>query len=117
MHLALNLPDELIWVRGNGELLSRAIANLLSNALKLSQSGGKIGFSAGVSGNQIQITITDQGAGIASTDLDQLFKRYSRREPTASQSPDSVGLGLYFVQITAHRHGGIVQPPALKLGA
>ena len=108
LHLALNLPDEPIWVLGNNDLLLRAIANLLSNALKFSPSGGTIGLSAGVSGHQIQITITDQGAGIAPTDMDQLFKRYSRLEPKASQSPDGVGLGLYFVQTTAHRHGGTV---------
>jgi CHASE2 domain-containing sensor protein/anti-sigma regulatory factor (Ser/Thr protein kinase) len=107
--LALDLPDEPVWIQGNFETLSRAIANLLSNALKFSPPGGFIRLSAKLSGRQVQIGITDQGPGIALQDIDRLFKRFSRLEPTTANLQTGVGLGLYFVQTTVHKHGGTVK--------
>ena len=106
--LDLDLPEEPIWIQANFDTLSRAIANLLSNALKFSPPGGHIRLSAKLNGNQVQIDITDQGPGIAPQDIERLFKRFSRLEPAASSLQTGVGLGLYFVQTTVQKHGGTV---------
>ena len=107
--LALDLPDEPVWIQGNFETLSRAIANLLSNALKFSPPGGVIRLSAVLSGKQVQIGITDQGPGIAPQDLQHLFKRFSRLAPNHANLKTGVGLGLYFVKTTVLKHGGTVK--------
>lgn len=106
--LELDLPEEPVWIQGHFDTLSRAIANLLSNALKFSPVGGVVQLSAKRSDQQLHIGITDQGPGIAAPDIERLFKRFSRLEPPGSRSQTGVGLGLYFVQTTVHKHGGTV---------
>jgi signal transduction histidine kinase len=107
--LVLDLPDEPVWIQGNHETLSRAVANLLSNALKFSPTGGAIRLSAKPLGDRVRIGITDQGAGIAPQDIERLFKRFSRLEPPTARMQPGVGLGLHFVQTTVNKHGGTVQ--------
>jgi CHASE2 domain-containing sensor protein/anti-sigma regulatory factor (Ser/Thr protein kinase) len=109
VHLALDLPDEPVWVWGHFDTLSRAVSNLLSNALKFSPPGGTVGLSALLNAQEVNISVTDQGPGIPEKDLDKLFKRYSRLEHKGPHSQSGVGLGLYFVQTTLHKHGGRVQ--------
>ncbi len=106
--LELDLPEEPVWIQGHFDTLSRAVANLLSNALKFSPLGGVVQLSAKRSDQQVHIGITDQGLGIAAPDIERLFKRFSRLEPPGSRSQTGVGLGLYFVQTTVQKHGGTV---------
>lgn len=106
--LELDLPEEPVWIQGHFDTLSRAVANLLSNALKFSPLGGVVQLSAKRSDQQVHIGITDQGPGIAAPDIERLFKRFSRLEPPGSRSQTGVGLGLYFVQTTVQKHGGTV---------
>ena len=108
LRVELDLPEEPIWIQANFDTLSRAIANLLSNALKFSPPGGLIRLSAKLTGDQVHIGITDQGPGIAPQDIERLFKRFSRLEPSTSSLQTGVGLGLYFVQTIVHKHGGTV---------
>ncbi len=108
LSLVLDLPAEPVWIQGNFGTLSRAIANLLSNALKFSPPGGAIRLSAKLHANQVHIDITDQGPGIDPQDIERLFKRFSRLEPGASSLQTGVGLGLYFVQTTVLKHRGTV---------
>jgi CHASE2 domain-containing sensor protein len=108
LRLELDLPDEPVWIQANFDTLSRAIANLLSNALKFSPPEGVIRLSAERIGDRVHMGITDQGPGIAPQDIERLFKRFSRLEPSTSSLQTGVGLGLYFVQTTVHKHGGTV---------
>jgi signal transduction histidine kinase len=109
VHLVLNLPEEPIWVWGHFDTLSRAVSNLLSNALKFSPSGGTVGLIALLNWQQISVAITDQGPGIPEQEREKLFKRFSRLEQQDFHSQSGVGLGLYFVQTTLEKHGGHVQ--------
>lgn len=106
--LVLDLPEEPVWIQGDFGTLSRAIANLLSNALKFSPPGGAIKLSAKIHTDQVHIDITDQGPGIAPQDIERLFKRFSRLEPGTVGSKTGVGLGLYFVETIVLKHGGTV---------
>lgn len=106
--LELDWPDTPIEIHGNFDTLSRAMANLLSNAIKFSPPGGLIRLAAKIDGDQVGIAVTDQGPGIAEQDLERLFKRFSRLEPGAGHLQTGVGLGLYFVRTTVHKHGGTV---------
>lgn len=109
VHLAVSLPEEPIWVWGHFDTLSRAVSNLLSNALKFSPHGGTVGLSALLNGQQICVSITDQGPGIPEHEQKKLFKRFSRLEQKDLHTQSGVGLGLYFVQTTMHKHDGHVQ--------
>jgi CHASE2 domain-containing sensor protein/nitrogen-specific signal transduction histidine kinase len=109
LQLALDLPDHPVWITGHFDTLSRAIANLLSNALKFSPLHGVIHVSAKPLNGQVHICITDHGAGIAQQDMDRIFQRFSRLEPTVTRSQSGIGLGLYFVQTTVQKHAGEVK--------
>lgn len=99
------------------ELLERAVANLLDNALKFTPSGGQI--SMAVSRTQahagtawVHISVTDSGPGIAEKDLPHLFDRlYQSRgsvAPASSESGKGLGLGLAIVKRIAELHQGRV---------
>jgi CHASE2 domain-containing sensor protein/nitrogen-specific signal transduction histidine kinase len=109
LQLELELPAEPVWVLGHFDTLSRAIANLLINALKFSPPSGVIGLSAKTSGNQTHIAITDQGPGIAPQDMNRLFQRFSRLDSQAQSTQTGAGLGLHFVQTTVGKHAGTVR--------
>lgn len=98
------------------ELLERAIANLLDNALKFTPGGGQITLalsrSAAAAGNaaQVQISVTDNGPGIAEKDLPRLFDRHyqSRSSVAPASSEGGKGLGLAIVKRIAELHQGSV---------
>lgn len=109
LRLEVNLPDDPVWIKGHFDTLSRAIVNLLGNALKFSPPNGVIQLRAKTSATQVHITISDQGEGIALQDQEKIFKRFERLEPQAHTTKAGAGLGLYFVQTTVHKHGGTVK--------
>ena len=92
------------------ELFERAVANLVDNALKFSRPGGRITLTARVVGAQAQISVGDDGQGIAAADLPQLFDRFyqSRHSVAPATGEGGKGLGLAIVKRIAELHGGDV---------
>lgn len=103
------LPLDPVWVHGHFDSLSRAISNLLSNAIKFSPPNSKICIHAHNAGNQVHIAISDQGPGIPSEQLGQIFERFSQAGPGHTNKHGGVGLGLYYVQTVTHKHGANVR--------
>lgn len=85
------------------ELLERALANLLDNALKATPPGGRITVQARREGTEVTISVGDTGPGIAAEDLPHLFERFYRK------SEGGHGLGLAIVRRIVDLHGGQVQ--------
>lgn len=86
-------------------LLSRAIGNLLGNAIKYAPQGGRISVTCGISDSEVQCSISDNGPGIDKQDLPLLFKRFGRGK-NVDHKASGAGLGLAFVDVVAKRHGG-----------
>jgi signal transduction histidine kinase len=96
------------------ELFERAIANLVDNALKFSRPGDHIRLAAQLQAEQVHVSVSDSGPGIAAADLPHLFDRhYQSRQGTRSAAPATgeggKGLGLAIVKRIAELHGGDVQ--------
>ncbi len=89
------------------EMLIRAICNLVSNAIKFSPKGSTIDARLTRSGNMLSFTIQNQGQGIASEVLVNIFHRFSR-EPGVEDSRNGIGLGMALVRSVASAHGGTV---------
>lgn len=91
------------WVVGEAQILERAVTNLLDNAAKWSPPGARvqITLSAG------ELTVSDEGTGVAEADLPLIFERFYRASD-ARTMPGS-GLGLSIVRQAAERHGGSVR--------
>lgn len=89
------------------ELVSRAIGNLLGNALKFSPEGGVILCAIESCEAGWAVSVHDHGPGIAKEIQAQLFQPFARGHSTLRV--DGAGLGLAFVKTVAHRHGGEVR--------
>jgi signal transduction histidine kinase len=88
--------------------IREAIDNLISNAIKYSPIGGKIGVTVAHETNDTVVRVTDEGQGLSPEDLGRLFGRFQRlsAKPTAGES--STGLGLSIVKRIIDMHGGEV---------
>ena len=99
-------PD--IQVTASAELLTRAVANLLRNAVKYAGKAGPITVAAEKQDEHVQLTVADCGPGVAEEYLDRLFEPFFRPEPSRDSDSGGVGLGLAIVKTCAESCGGTV---------
>jgi two-component system heavy metal sensor histidine kinase CusS len=85
-------------------LFNRAITNLLDNALRFTTENGTVKISISALRGKAQISVTDNGRGIAPEHLPRVFDRFYRAD--SSRSSEGTGLGLAFVKSIADLHGG-----------
>lgn len=88
---------------GQRELLAQAVANLLDNAVKHTPSGGAILVDVAKSGNDVMLTVADNGPGIAEKDRARVLDRFVRLEEC--RTTPGAGLGLSLVAAVAQLHG------------
>ena len=95
---------------GDQPCLHRAVLNLLDNALRYSPPGAAVDVQIHPSGGWWQLSIRDQGPGLSESDLDKMFQRFYRGDPSRARSARSgSGLGLAIVQQIVFNHGGRVE--------
>jgi signal transduction histidine kinase len=107
-HLTLNLelPEENIFINGNPDLLTQALANLLTNACKYTLPGGKVYLQLVSQYHRILIQVEDTGIGIPATDLPHIFERFYRVDAERSRDKGGTGLGLAISHQIIAAHGG-----------
>jgi two-component system, OmpR family, heavy metal sensor histidine kinase CusS len=86
------------------DLFERAVGNLLDNALRFTAEHGSIRVALSKSNTDFEVTVSDNGCGIAAEHLPRVFDRFYRAEP--SRSSDGAGLGLALVKSIVDLHGG-----------
>jgi two-component system sensor histidine kinase SenX3 len=96
-------------VLGDEALLITAVHNLVANALQHSQPEGHVGIGARARDDVVEISVSDQGAGIPEEDLERVFERFYRGDPSRSRATGGTGLGLSIVRHIAENHGGEVR--------
>jgi len=108
--LSVKIEAERATIRGNRELLSQALANLVDNAIKYSRPEGEVTealeivLSARPDGQRVLIGVADHGPGIAEADRARAVERFVRL-PQSAAEPGS-GLGLSLAAAVARLHGG-----------
>jgi PAS domain S-box-containing protein len=100
-------PDAPI-VSGDGDRLLQVFWNVLSNAVKFTEAGGRISVRVDASDSLVRVAITDTGVGIAPDFLPQIFQRFKQADPSAARRHGGLGLGLALVREIVHMHGGSV---------
>lgn len=95
-------------IKADGDMLARAFANLISNAIKYGRDGGKVVFCLTKEEAGITITVTNYGEVIPEKDLEQIFRRFYRVESSRSSETGGSGLGLAIAQSIILMHGGCV---------
>jgi len=114
--LALDLPDEAIWVDVDTVRLSQVLSNLLSNASKYTPQHGRIGISARINGDAVVIHVSDTGIGIAPHDLERVFDMFSQAPHSIGISKGGLGIGLSLVRRLLSLHGGSVSASSAGAG-
>ena len=100
-------PDCEVW--GEPELVTTAVRNLVGNAIAYSENLTRVGVSVRrPSENRIDISVTDQGAGIAVDEQERIFERFYRVDSARSRATGGTGLGLAIVKHIVDNHGGQV---------
>lgn len=102
--VTIDVPTDLPQVFVDHRRLERIVMNLLTNAQKYSPSDTKVVISAGKAGDQIMVSISDKGSGIAPEDLPHVFERFYRT--TGAAKSEGLGLGLYISKSLVEAHGG-----------
>jgi signal transduction histidine kinase len=106
--LELDLPDELISVEGDKTRLVQVIANILHNAAKFMDPGGRIRLSVRRDGQHAVIQISDTGIGIAPELLPKIFELFTQVHAKSERAQGGLGIGLALVRRLTEMHGGTV---------
>lgn len=107
MSLVMEL-DEVV-ITGDPAFLEKVWENLLSNALKYTETGGEIDIRLTDGADKVKITIQDNGAGIAAHHLNRLFDRFYRVDHSRTQEIEGTGLGLSIVHQVVKLHEGSIE--------
>jgi len=98
----------------DAEKFDKAIYNLLSNAMKFTESGGTIAVQATTLGDRIRLDVRDTGIGIDAAQLPHIFDRFRQAEGSINRSYEGTGLGLALVKEMVELHGGEVTVESIK---
>ncbi len=88
-------------------LAERCVENLLTNAIKFSQEGSRVGLTAENRGDSLVIEVSDEGEGIPAEHREMIFGRF-KTLPSEDKSISQTGLGLAFCKLVAEAHGGTI---------
>ena len=108
-HLEVRLSTADLRLRGDQGRLAQAVANLLTNAAKYTDPGGKIVVEATQSGDEILLSVQDTGIGISAELLPHVFDLFTQERQAADRARGGLGIGLTIVQNLVELHGGIVR--------
>jgi signal transduction histidine kinase len=104
--VAMDLPQTPLWVHADFTRLAQAFANLLNNAVKYTDRGGRITVSASVDRGEAVVVISDTGIGIDPSLLPSIFDMFVQIEQGASRARSGLGIGLALARRLVQLHDG-----------
>jgi signal transduction histidine kinase len=108
VRLELKVEGEPPAVRADETRMVQVLSNLVSNALRYTPAGGRIGLGAALEGERVRLTVQDTGPGIAPEDLPLVFERFYRADRARAEDNGESGLGLAIAKAIVEAHGGTV---------
>jgi len=108
-------PSNLI-VMGEPVRLQQIAWNLISNAIKFTDPGGKVNITTQLDGKQALLTVVDTGVGIAPEFLPHVFDRFRQADGSTSRRHGGLGLGLAIADALAKLHGGHLEAKSEGIG-
>lgn len=105
--LTMRVPRELPQILADPLRLRQILQNLLTNALKFTDTGGAVRIEAISVGTEIEIAVHDTGVGIQEADLGRLFREFEQLTPSSPGTPGT-GLGLALTKKLVELHGGAI---------
>ena len=109
IELSLQVTGELPRLAMDRMRMSQALGNIISNALRCTEAGGKVAIQAERDGDEaLVISVVDDGIGIDPADLPHVFERFYRTDQSRSRGIGGSGLGLAITRTIVEAHGGTV---------
>ena len=108
-HLTVTIRDEPLIVYGDPVRLTQIVENLLANAAKFTEEGGKISLDMGREGEELIMSVKDNGIGISPRMLTKIFTLFMQEERAVRKSSNGLGIGLSLVFQLASLHGGSIK--------
>jgi PAS domain S-box-containing protein len=102
----VDFPPNFPSVRGDERRLVQVLNNLISNAIKYAPDGGEIAISGQVYGDDVMVSVRDQGIGIPEHEHHRIFQQFSRLDNALSRSTEGAGLGLFLTRAIVEAHDG-----------
>ena len=110
LNVIVDVPPEFSTIRADRVRLQEALYNLLDNAVKYSREHGEVRLMARRRDGEIELSVSDNGTGIAKEDLPRVFERFYRADKArTAKNIRGTGLGLAIVKHIAQLHGGRVE--------
>jgi signal transduction histidine kinase len=106
--LKIDLPPEPLWVEADPVRLAQVFSNLLNNAVRYTDPGGRIGIAARRDAGAVAVSVSDTGIGIAADALPRVFDMFVQANARDSRAQTGLGIGLTLVRSLAEMHGGSV---------
>jgi len=103
VHHGEGLPPKVEW---DEDRINEVLGNLLSNAFKFTQRGGKVALSVMPTDGKVVVTVTDTGAGISPEQLPHIFDKFFQADNQAQAATKGTGLGLAIAKEVVEAHGG-----------
>jgi cell cycle sensor histidine kinase DivJ len=104
--LVTDVPQDLPVMTGDPRAFKQIVLNLVSNAIKFTERGGKVTVSAAVEGSLLMLRVADTGVGIAADDLKRIGAPFFQAGKTYQRRHEGTGLGLSIVKSLIALHGG-----------
>jgi CheY-like chemotaxis protein len=114
--LEVDLPTEPLWVFGDFTRLAQAFVNLLNNAVKYTDRGGRIALTASARDGRVTVTLTDTGIGIDPPMVPRIFDMFVQLHQDVNRTGDGLGIGLALARRLVHLHDGTIEARSGGLG-
>jgi signal transduction histidine kinase len=114
--LELSLPREPAWVLADATRISQAIANLLHNSQKFTDSGGKVAVTVALDGESSVVSVSDTGVGMTPEMVALAFEPFIQADQALDRSRGGLGLGLALVKGVVELHEGSVSASSPGVG-
>jgi PAS domain S-box-containing protein len=107
--LTVDLPKEPIYLNADRARLAQVFSNLLNNSSKYTRPNGTISVVAKPVGEEVLVTVKDNGAGIPPDKLSSIFDMFMQVDQSAERSQSGLGIGLTLVKRLTEMHGGTIE--------
>jgi signal transduction histidine kinase/ActR/RegA family two-component response regulator len=114
--LQIDLPDRPVFLNGDATRLAQILSNLLNNAAKYTNRGGRVSLKATVEEQTLTVVVADTGIGIAPDMLDTVFEMFVQVDSTLERSTAGLGVGLSLARKLVELHGGTVEAHSAGTG-
>jgi CheY-like chemotaxis protein len=108
-HLAVDVPRVGLLVSGDVTRLTQVVVNVLSNAAKYTEPGGRLTVACHGRDSQVELRITDSGVGISTEMLPRVFELFTQERQTLDRAQGGLGLGLTIAKSLVELHDGTIQ--------